>query len=102
MACRVRLLQVSCISVLAGRIMASEETKLRSKICIQCDHCKVSMRRDRPSEHTRQQHTGLPMKKRGQTSLKDILSQKRPHDREDEGETNPTGKKKKTDKPDET
>ena len=31
-----------------------------------------------------------------------ILSRKRPHNREDEGETNPTEKKKKTDRPDET
>ena len=31
-----------------------------------------------------------------------ILCRKRPHDREDEGETNPTEKKKKTDGPDET
>ena len=59
------------------------------------------MRRDRLSEHTRQQHPGLPIKDRGQTSLTDILSRKRPHDREDEGETNPTAKKK-TDGPDET
>ena len=60
------------------------------------------MRRDRLSEHTRQQHPGLPTKERSQTSLTDILSRKRPHDREDEGETNPAAKKKKTDGPDET
>ena len=62
----------------------------------------MSTRRDRLSEHTRQQHPGLPIKDRGQTSLTDILSRKRPHDREDEGETSPTAKKKKTDGPDET
>ena len=39
--------------------------------------------------------------KHGQTSLTDILSQKR-QDQEDEGETNPTTKKKKTDGPDKT
>ena len=60
------------------------------------------MRRDRLSEHTRQQHPGLPIKERGQTSLTDILPRKRPHDREDEGETNSTAKKEKTDGPDET
>ena len=59
------------------------------------------MRRDRLSEHTRQQHPGLPIKERGQTSLTDILSRKRPHDQEDEGETNPTAKKKKTNGSDE-
>ena len=36
------------------------------------------------------------------SQLRGILSQKRPHDREDKGETNPTEKKKKTDGPDET
>ena len=82
--------------------MASKETRFKSKISIQCDYCKVSMRKDRPSEHTRQQHPGLPIKERGQTSLTDILSRKRPHDREDEGETNQTAKKKKTNGPDET
>ena len=60
------------------------------------------MQRGRLSEHTRQQHPGLLIKERGQTSLTDILSRKRPHDRENEGETNPTAKKKKTDGPDET
>ena len=60
------------------------------------------MQRDRLSEHTRQQHPGLPIKERDQTSLTDILSRKRPHDREDKGETNPTKNKKKTDGPDET
>ena len=60
------------------------------------------MQRDRLSKHTREQHPGLPTKEHGQTSLTDILSQKTPHDREDEGETNPTAKKKKTDGPDET
>ena len=59
------------------------------------------MRSDRLSEPTRQQHPSLPIKERGQ-SLTDILSRKRPHDREDEGETNPTAKKKKTDGPHET
>ena len=102
LAYRVRLLQVSCISVLAGRIMASKETRFKSKISIQFGCCKLSMQRDRLSEHTRQQHPGLPIKERGQTSLTDILSRKRPHDRENEGETNPTAKKKKTDGPDET
>ena len=102
LAYRVRLLQVSCISVLAGRIMASKETTFKSKISIQFGCCKVSKQRDRLSEHTRQQHPGLPTKERGQTSLTDILSRKRPHDRENEGETNPTAKKKKTDGPDET
>ena len=82
--------------------MASKETRFKSKISIQCGYCKESMRRDRLSEHTSQQHPGLPTKERGQTSLTDILSQKRPHDREDEGETNPTAKKNKTDGPDET
>ena len=60
------------------------------------------MQRDRLSEHTHQQHPGLPIKECGQTNLTDILSRKRPHDREDEGETNPIAKKKKTDGPDET
>ena len=60
------------------------------------------MQRDKLSEHTRQQHPGLPIEERGQTSLTDILSRKRPHDRENERETNPTAKKKKTDGPDET
>ena len=82
--------------------MASKETRFKSKISIQCGYCKVSMRRDRLSEHTRQQHPGLPIKERGQTSLTAILSRKRPHDREGEGETNPTEKNKKTDGPDET
>ena len=81
--------------------MASKETRFKSKISIQCGYCKVSMRKDRLSEHTRQQHPGLPIKERGQTSLT-ILSRKRPHDREDEGETSPTAQKKKTDGPDET
>ena len=74
--------------------MASKETRFKSKISIQCGYCKVSMRKDRLSEHTRQQHPGLPIKERGQTSLT-ILSRKRPHDREDEGETNPTAQKKR-------
>ena len=52
-------MQVSCISVLAGRIMASKETRFKSKISIQHGYCKVSTQRDRPSEHTRQQHPGL-------------------------------------------
>ena len=82
--------------------MASKETRFKSKISIQCGYCKVSMRKNRLSKHTHQQHPGLPIKERGQTSLTDILSWKRPHDREDEGETNPTTKKKKTDGPDET
>ena len=82
--------------------MASKETRFKSKISIQCGCCKVSMRRDRLSEHTCQQHPGLPIKERGQTSLPAILSWKRPHDRKDEGETNPTEKKEKTDGPDET
>ena len=60
-------------------------------------YCKVSMRRDRLSEHTRQQHPGLPIKERGQTSLTAILSRKRPHDRGYEGETNPTEKKRPMD-----
>ena len=60
------------------------------------------MRRDRLSEHTRQQHPGLPIKERGQTGLRDTVSQKRPHDREDQRETNPTAKKKNTDGPEET
>ena len=60
------------------------------------------MQRDRLSKHTSQQRPGLPIKERGQTSLTDILSRRRPHDRENEGETNPTAKKKKTDGPDET
>ena len=81
--------------------MASKETRFQSKIFIQCGYCKVSLRRDRLSEHTRQQHLGLPIKERGQTSLPAILYRKRPHDREDKGETNPTEKKKKTDGPDE-
>ena len=75
--------------------MASKETRFKSKISIQCGYCKESMRRDRLSEHTRQQHPGLPTKERGQTSLTDILSRNRPHDREDEGETNPTAKRKR-------
>ena len=82
--------------------MASKETSFKSKISIQCGCCKVSMQRDRLSEHTRQQHSGFPIEERGQTSLTAILSRKRPHDRENEGETNPTAKKKKTDGPDET
>ena len=90
------------MSVLAGRIMASKETRFTSKIFIQCGCCKVSMQRDRLSEHTRQQHPGLLIEEHDQTSLTDILSRKRPHDRENEGETNPTAKKKKTDGPDET
>ena len=49
--------------------MASKETRFKSKISIQCGYCKISMRRDRLSEHTRQQHPGLPIKERGQTSL---------------------------------
>ena len=60
------------------------------------------MQRDRLSEHTRQQHPGLLIKERSQTSLTDILSRKRPHDRENEAETNSTATKKKTDGPDET
>ena len=60
------------------------------------------MQNDRLSKHTRQQHPSLLIKERGQTSLTAILSQKRPFDREDEGETNPTEKKKKIDGPDET
>ena len=64
------------------------------------------MRRDRLSERMfacpRQQHPSLPIKEHGQTSLTDISSRKRPHDREGEGETNPTAKKKRTDGPDET
>ena len=91
-----------CKLILAGRIMASKETRFKSKISIQCGYCKVSMRNDRLSEHTCQQHPGLPTKECGQTSLTDILSWKRPHDREDEGETNTTAKKKKTDGPNET
>ena len=82
--------------------MASKETRFKSKISIQCGYCKVSMQRDRLSEHTRQQHPGLPIKEHGQTNLTAILSWKRPHDREDEGETNPTKKKKNTDGSDET
>ena len=82
--------------------MASKETRFKSKISIQCSNCKVSMRRDRLSYHTRQQHPGLPIKERDQTSLTDILSRKRPHDRENEGESNPTAKRKKTDGADET
>ena len=57
------------------------------------------MQRDRLSKYTCQQH---PIKERGQTSFTDILSWKRPHDQENEGETNPTTKKKKIDGPDET
>ena len=60
------------------------------------------MQRDRLSKHTHQQHPRLPIKERGQTSLTAILSCKIPHDRENEGETNPNKKKKKTDGPDET
>ena len=60
------------------------------------------MQRHRLSEHTRQQHPGWPIKERGQTSLTDILSRKRPHDRENDGETSPTAKKKKTNGPDVT
>ena len=82
--------------------MASKETRFKSKISIQCGCCKISMQRDRLSEHTRQQHPCLPIRERGQISLTDILSRKRPHDRENEGETNPTAKKKKTDGPDKT
>ena len=82
--------------------MASKETRFKSKISIQCVCCKVSMQRDRLSEHTHQQHPGLPIKEGGQTSLTGILSWKRPHDRENEGETNPTAKKKKTNGSDET
>ena len=54
--------------------MASKETRFKSKISIQCGCCEVSMQRVRLSEHTRQQHPGLPNKERGQTSLPDILS----------------------------
>ena len=74
--------------------MASKETRFKSKISIQCGCCKVSKQRDRLSKHTHQQHPGLPIKERGQTSLTDILSQKRPHDRENEDETNPIAKMK--------
>ena len=62
--------------------MDSKETRFKSKISIQCGCCKVSMQRVRLSEHTRQQHLDLPIKERGQTSLTDILSRKRPYDRE--------------------
>ena len=102
LAYRVHLLQICCISVLAGRVMASKETRFKSKISIQCGCSKVSMQRDRLSKHTHQQHLGLPIKEHGQTSLTDILSRKRPDDRENVGETNPTAKKKKIDGPDET
>ena len=53
------------------------------------------MRRDRLSEYTRQQHPGLPIKERGQTNFTDILSWKRPQDRDDEGKTNQIAKKKR-------
>ena len=46
--------------------------------------------------------SNIPIKEHGHTSLTNILSRKRPHNRGDKRETNPTTKKKKTHGSDET
>ena len=76
--------------------MASKETRFKSKISIQRGYCKVSMRRDRLSKHTHQQHPGLNVVSQIFYPRKDHMIEKM--------KEKPTllQKRKKTDGPDET